>query len=54
MIARLLDETDAVIAVGGGAVTSAITRERLRDSSFTVFLDVSAQVAWRRSRGAGR
>ena len=48
VIARLLDETNAVIAVGGGAVTSAITRERLRDSSFTVFLDVSAQVAWRR------
>ena len=48
VIARLLDETNAVIAVGGGAVASAITRERLRDSSFTVFLDVSAQVAWRR------
>ena len=48
VIARLLDETNAVIALGGGAVTSAITRERLRDGSFTVLLDVSPQVAWRR------
>ena len=48
MIARLLDETNAVIALGGGAVASAITRERLRDASFTVLLDVSPQVAWRR------
>ena len=37
-----------MIALGGGAVTSAITRERLRDGSFTVLLDVSPQTAWRR------
>jgi shikimate kinase/3-dehydroquinate synthase len=37
-----------VIALGGGAITSSVTRERLRDGSFTVLLDVSVQTAWRR------
>ncbi|MDX6523267.1 MAG: shikimate kinase / 3-dehydroquinate synthase [Gaiellales bacterium] len=46
--ARLLDGVDTVVAMGGGAVTSPVTRERLRDGSFTVLLDVSAQTAWRR------
>src|SRR5205823_6020329 len=35
-------------ASGGGAITSPVTRERLRDGSFTVLLDVSVQTAWRR------
>jgi shikimate kinase / 3-dehydroquinate synthase len=52
VVARLLAETGAVIALGGGAVGSAVTRERLRDGSFTVLLDVSPQVAWRRVEAA--
>jgi len=46
--ARLLERVDTVIALGGGAVTSPVTRERLRDGSFTVLLDVTVQTAWRR------
>ncbi len=45
---RLLHETGVVVALGGGAVTSPLIRERLRDESFTVLLDVSPQTAWRR------
>src|SRR4051812_33486921 len=47
-VARLSQRLDVVIALGGGAVTSPVTRERLRDGSFTVLLDVTAQTAWRR------
>src|SRR3954451_9256491 len=47
-VARLSQRLDVVIALGGGAVTSPVTRERLRDGSFTVLLDVSVQTAWRR------
>jgi shikimate kinase/3-dehydroquinate synthase len=46
--ARLLARIEVVVALGGGAATSAVTRERLRDGSFTVLLDVSPQTAWRR------
>jgi 3-dehydroquinate synthase len=45
---QLLELVDTVIALGGGAITSPVTRERLRDGSFTVLLDVSSQTAWRR------
>ena len=45
---RLLHQTGVVVALGGGAVTSPLIRERLRDGSFTVLLDVSPQTAWRR------
>jgi shikimate kinase / 3-dehydroquinate synthase len=48
VVGRLLAEPNAVVALGGGAVLSAVTRERLRDGSFTVLLDVSPQTAWRR------
>ena len=48
VVARLLEDTNVVIALGGGAVTSPVTRERLREGSYTVLLDVSPQVAWRR------
>ena len=53
-VARLTEQVDTVIALGGGAITSPMTRERLRDGSFTVLLDVTAQTAWRRiEAGAG-
>jgi shikimate kinase/3-dehydroquinate synthase len=48
VVMRLLHETGVVVALGGGAVTSPLIRERLRDESFTVLLDVSPQTAWRR------
>ncbi|MGN6379277.1 MAG: shikimate kinase, partial [Gaiellales bacterium] len=48
VVGRLLAHTNAVIALGGGAVESPLTRERLREGSFTVLLDVSPQEAWRR------
>ena len=51
---RLLHQTGVVVSLGGGAITSPLIRERLRDGSFTVLLDVSPQTAWRRiEAGAG-
>jgi shikimate kinase / 3-dehydroquinate synthase len=44
----------AVIALGGGAVVSAATRERLRTRAFTVLLDVDPAVAWKRASESGR
>jgi shikimate kinase/3-dehydroquinate synthase len=43
-----------VVALGGGAVLSARTRETLAASAFTVLLDVEPQVAWRRVAGSDR
>ena len=48
VVGRLLQESNAVLALGGGSILSSVTRERLRDGSFTVLLDVSPQTAWRR------
>jgi shikimate kinase len=42
------NEPNAVLALGGGSILSPVTRERLREGSFTVLLDVSPQMAWRR------
>jgi shikimate kinase/3-dehydroquinate synthase len=42
-----------VLALGGGAVTSAETRARLR-GAFVVFLDVDVETAWRRAGGSDR
>jgi shikimate kinase / 3-dehydroquinate synthase len=44
----------AVIALGGGAVLSAATRERLRRRAWTVHLQVDPGDAWERVRDAGR
>jgi 3-dehydroquinate synthetase/shikimate kinase len=43
----------AVLALGGGAVTSAATRELLRDA-FTVAVPVEVDEAWRRVRRSNR
>ena len=43
----------AVLALGGGAVTSAETRELLRDA-FVVLCEVDIDLAWRRVRGTER
>ena len=48
VVGELLGRTNTVLALGGGAVASPLTRERLRDGSYAVLLDVSPQVAWRR------
>ncbi|MFN2470136.1 MAG: bifunctional shikimate kinase/3-dehydroquinate synthase [Gaiellaceae bacterium] len=43
-----------VLALGGGAVTSEAVRAVLRRRAVTVLLDVDADTAWERARGAGR
>jgi shikimate kinase/3-dehydroquinate synthase len=44
----------AVVALGGGAVTSPEVREALRRHAFTVVIDVGADEAWRRVGESGR
>ena len=44
----------AVIALGGGAVLSEATRERLGSRSFTVLLDVDLDTAWERASHSAR
>jgi shikimate kinase/3-dehydroquinate synthase len=41
-------------ALGGGAITSAKVRDALRDSAFTVLLDVAVDEAWQRVHDSGR
>jgi shikimate kinase len=53
-VARALEEHDGVLALGGGAVLSNRTRERLRDHR-VIFLDVGLTTAVRRvGLGTGR
>ncbi len=53
-VAKALDEHDGVVALGGGAVLSDRTRERLRDHR-VLFLDVGLTQAVRRvGLGTGR
>jgi shikimate kinase / 3-dehydroquinate synthase len=54
VVTEALAGPTAVIALGGGAVLSAATRERLRASAFTVVLDVEVGTAWQRVRGSDR
>ncbi|HXV34557.1 MAG TPA: bifunctional shikimate kinase/3-dehydroquinate synthase [Gaiellaceae bacterium] len=54
ILAEALAGPDAVIALGGGAVLSPLSRERLRSRAFTVFLDVDVETAWERVRGSDR
>jgi len=44
----------AVVALGGGAVTTVENREALARSALTVLVDVDPTTAWRRVRGSGR
>ena len=50
----LARDEPAVIALGGGAVVSPATRDRLRGRAFTVWLAVDAEVAWSRVRDTDR
>jgi len=44
----------AVVALGGGAVTSPGIRRALREQAFTVYVDVEPATAWERVRGLDR
>lgn len=44
----------AVLALGGGAVTSPQVRAALRDRALTVLVDVDATTAWTRARDSAR
>jgi shikimate kinase / 3-dehydroquinate synthase len=54
VVAEALAGPEAVIALGGGAVLSEQTRDRLEARAFRVFLDVDVETAWERVRGSGR
>jgi shikimate kinase/3-dehydroquinate synthase len=54
VVAEALAGPDAVIALGGGAVLSDATRERLRARAFTVYVAVDADAAWERVRESDR
>ena len=60
---RLEEETAAdalagtdpvVISLGGGALTSQATRERLKRAAFAVWIDVDPDLAWQRCRSSER
>ncbi len=53
-LAEVLAGDESVIALGGGAVLSPLSRERLRAHAFTVYLDVDVETAWTRVRGSNR
>ena len=50
----LASSTPAVIALGGGAILSERTRERLLTDAFTLWMDVDVAGAWTRVRNTGR
>lgn len=53
-LAEALAGDPAVIALGGGAVLSDVSRERLKARAFTVVLEVDEETAWERSQGSDR
>ncbi len=53
-LAEALAGPDSVLALGGGAVLSALNRERLEARAFRVFIDVDVETAWSRVRGSDR
>ena len=53
-LAEVLAGPESVVALGGGAVLSPLSRERLRARAFTVYLDVDVETAWARARGSDR
>jgi shikimate kinase/3-dehydroquinate synthase len=54
VVAEALAGPKAVIALGGGAILSGATRERLRAQAYAVWLDVDDDTAWERVRGSDR
>jgi 3-dehydroquinate synthetase/shikimate kinase len=53
-LSALAAATPAVIALGGGAVTTAAIREALRARAFTILREVDVETAWMRARGKKR
>jgi shikimate kinase / 3-dehydroquinate synthase len=53
-VAALRSPGPAVIALGGGAVTTAAIRAELRASALTILREVDVDTAWRRARDANR
>jgi 3-dehydroquinate synthetase/shikimate kinase len=53
-VEALADPVPAVLALGGGAPTSARVREALRNRALTVLLDVGVDEAWARAQGGER
>ncbi|HZT44649.1 MAG TPA: iron-containing alcohol dehydrogenase, partial [Gaiellaceae bacterium] len=51
---RLCHGKPAVVALGGGSVTSPAIRRALRDHAVTVHVEVDPALAWERARGSGR
>src|SRR5688500_4553756 len=50
----LAEPEPAVLALGGGAVTSERVRDGLRERALTVLVEVDLDEAWRRVAGTGR
>jgi shikimate kinase / 3-dehydroquinate synthase len=51
---RLCRGKPAVVALGGGAVTSAGIRKALREHALTIHVEIEAGTAWERVRGGNR
>jgi 3-dehydroquinate synthetase/shikimate kinase len=54
VVAEALAGPPSVIALGGGAVLSEKTRERLRGHAYTVLIDVDVDNAWERVKDSNR
>ena len=54
VVAEALAGPTAVIALGGGAVLSEASQERLSRTAFTAWVQVDVDTAWRRVSGSGR
>ena len=54
VVAEALAGPPAVIALGGGAVLSEKTRERLGAHAYTILIDVDVDDAWERVKGSNR
>jgi shikimate kinase / 3-dehydroquinate synthase len=54
VVAEALAGPKAVIALGGGAVLSEATRQRLRRTAFVAWVTVDVETAWSRVRDSGR
>jgi 3-dehydroquinate synthetase len=53
-LSTLRNSRPAVVALGGGAVTSPAIRRALREHAFTVYVEVEAEIAWERVHGGDR
>jgi shikimate kinase / 3-dehydroquinate synthase len=55
LVRQLLGAKDpAVVALGGGAVTTPTVRTSLAGAAFTVLVEVDVETAWQRARGGDR